>query len=51
MNIEIIEEIGQENQVIELVKINHNDREYTIMPKSVYDEQQAALAEKPTAKK
>ena len=31
--------------------IDRGNGEFTSMPKSVYDEQQAALAEKPTAKK
>ena len=35
----------------EQVLIDRGNGEFTSMPKSVYDEQQAALAEKPTAKK
>ena len=31
--------------------IDRGNGEFTSMPKSVYDEQQAALVEKPTAKK
>ena len=45
-NVTFIEVEGVEHAIID-----RGNGEFTSMPKSVYDEQQAALAEKPTAKK
>jgi hypothetical protein len=39
-------EIVEDTQGIEHVIIDRGNGEFTSMPKSVYDEQQAALAEK-----
>ena len=47
MNIEII----TDKDGVEHIIIDRGNEEFTSMPKSVYDEQQAALVEKPTAKK
>ena len=44
---EIETEFGKETHAL----IDRGNGEFTSMPKSVYDAQQAALAEKPTAKK
>ena len=45
-NVTFIEVEGVEHAIID-----RGNGEFTSMPKSVYDEQQAALAEKSTAKK
>ncbi len=50
-NIEIIEIENQDGSTTEHVIINRGNGEYTSMPKSVYDEQQAALADLPKATK
>ena len=46
-NITIIKDSEETEHVI----IDRGNGEFTSMPKSVYDEQQAQLAEKPTTKK
>ena len=50
-NIEIITVNNIDGTTTEHVIIDRGNGEFTSMPKSVYDEQQAALVEKPTAKK
>lgn len=45
-NIEIIEIENPDGTTTEHVIIDRGNDEFTSMPKSVYDEQQAALAEK-----
>ena len=50
-NIEIIVSSDLDGNEYETVIIDRGNGEFTSMPKSVYDEQQAQLAEKPTAEK
>ena len=45
-NIEIYEQLDWQGNSFEMVRISHGNNEYTVMPKSVYDEQQAALKDK-----
>ena len=45
-NIKIIEVQEVDGSLVEHVIIDRGNGEFTSMPKSVYDEQQAALAEK-----
>ena len=50
-NVTFIEVENLDGTITEHAIIDRGNGEFTSMPKSVYDEQQAALAEKPTAKK
>lgn len=50
-NVTFIEIEGLDGEIQEHVIIDRGNGEFTSMLKSTYDEQQAALVEKPTAKK
>ena len=50
-NISFIEIENPDGTTTEHAIIDRGNEEFTSMPKLVYDEQQAALIEKPTAKK
>lgn len=40
-NIEIFEQLDWQNNSITMVRIDKGNNEFTVMPKSIYDEQQA----------
>lgn len=42
-NIEIVEAIQPDGSTVDFVVIDNGNEEFTSLPKSVYDEQQAAL--------
>ena len=50
-NIEIIEAIQPDGSTVDFVVIDNGNNEFTSMPKSVYDEQQAHLTESVTKAK